>query len=173
MDMRGVADRRGVAGTMPCGADAKEFAERGDLASRADAADLREVATNEINQAAANEIEPFIWIVEQLTHGDGCGALLAQHFEIANVFRREGIFEEEKPIWLQLFGEPDRIDGRETFVHVVKQLDFVAELFAQILEQFWDGTAVNGGLEEFPGEMPFASELHGNCVGGCTKPSAI
>src|SRR5437762_1614941 len=119
---------------MPRRAHPKEVAERRDFSSGANASDLREMAADEIDETAADKIDPFVWIVEQLTHRDRHGTLLAQDFEVTNVFGSERVFEEEKTIGLKFFHETDGVDGRETFVGIVEQFDVIAELLAEVLE---------------------------------------
>src|SRR5262245_7374047 len=50
MQIGRVPDRRDVAGTVPGGAHPKELAQRGELAGRGDAADVREMDPDEVDQ---------------------------------------------------------------------------------------------------------------------------
>src|SRR5262249_4474442 len=147
-----------VARPMPGGADAEEFADGGDFPRGADAADLGQMAADEIDQPPGDEFEPFVWIIEELAHGDGSGALLAENFEITDILRSKRIFEKEQTVRLQFLGQADGVNGREALVQVVEQLDFFPEMLAQVFEKFRNGAPVSGRLEEFAGKMAFASE---------------
>src|SRR5215212_7854853 len=111
--MGGVAHRRSVARPMPGRAHAEEIAKSRDLAGHADAADLREMAANEINQTPADNIDVFIRIIEQLAHRNWRRALLPKNFEVTDIFGREGIFHEIWAILFQLLAKADRVDGRQ------------------------------------------------------------
>src|SRR5688572_5116903 len=153
MNMCGVADRRSVAGTVPGGADAEKFAESGDFARDADAADLRNVAANEIDEAVFDDVEIFVGVVKEFAHGDRAGAELAQGFEVADIFGREGVFEEEGTVLLDFAADVDGVDWMQALVHIVKEFDFFAEVFAHVFEKFGNGAAIGGGFEDVSGEM--------------------
>ena len=55
MELSGVADWRNVAGAVPGGLHAERLCEQRDFARHADAADLRDMTADEIDQAAGNE----------------------------------------------------------------------------------------------------------------------
>src|SRR5205085_3982044 len=112
-------------------------------------------APDKINQSSAHKVEPLAGIIEQFAHGNRRGALLAQYLEIANVFRREGVLEEEQPVSLQFLCQANRVDGRKPLMHVMEQLDLFAEMLAQIAEKFWDSPAVGRRLEQFAREVAF------------------
>src|SRR5947209_5294225 len=173
MNVSRVADRRGVAWAMPGSPDPIKLAECCDFARGTDAAHLREMAANEIDQAPAYEIEPFIWIVEQLAHGDGSGALLAQGFEIADIFRRKRIFQEKEPVGFEFLRQADGIDGWQTLVHIVEQFDVVAELLAQIFEELGNFESIFPRLEELTREMTFPDQFGRGGVGGRTQTGAV
>ena len=84
-----------------------------------------------------SEIERQVLVrsVEQLAHRNRRARLLPQQAEVAVVFGRERVFEEEQAVRLQRLAERDRLDQRHALVDVVQQLDLVAELRAQMLEQ--------------------------------------
>src|SRR5579884_1388615 len=114
------ADGREVAGTVPGGADAEELGHGGDLANGRQAASLRDVDADEIDEALGDERGPLVRAVEEFAHGELRGALLADHAEIRDVFGREGVFEEEQAERLDFFGEADGLDGRDAFVYIVE-----------------------------------------------------
>ena len=72
-----------------------------------------------------------------------CGRQL---LEVADVLRAERVFEEEQLVRLQVLGQLHRQDGRHPLVDVVQQLDLVAELLAQVLEQLRHGADVRPRL---------------------------
>src|SRR5438046_930959 len=120
---------------MPGGADPEKFAERRNFSSHANAADLAEVASDVIDEAVFDDIHVLVGVIEEFTHRNGRGALLAQNFEITDILRAKRIFHEEWMILLDFFANIDRVDGIEAFVHVVEQFDFFAEIFAHELEK--------------------------------------
>ena len=61
--------------------------------------------------------------------------LLAQQPEVIVLLGRERILEEEQAIRLERLAQVDRLVQRDALVHVVQQLDLVAELRAQVLEE--------------------------------------
>ena len=84
--------------------------------------------------------------IEQLAHGDRRGALLPQEAEVVVLLGRERVFEEEGAILFQVLAELDRLAGRDPFVNVVEQLDVIAEVGPQVLEQLGDLAHVAGRL---------------------------
>ena len=63
---------------MPCRPHAEELAERRDLARRRQAADLRDVDADEVDQPFGNERQVLLHRVEQLAHRDRDARLLPQ-----------------------------------------------------------------------------------------------
>ena len=59
----------------------------------------------------------------------------AHDTEVVDVLRGERVFQEEKVVRLQVLGEADRLDGRDTLMKIVQQLHGIAELRAQVVEQ--------------------------------------
>ncbi len=123
-----MADGRDVAGSVPCGFDAELFAQDGDLARGREAAGLSDVNADVIDQALGDERGPFMRAVEEFAHRDRGGALLADLAEVSDVFRGERVFHEEQVILLGFLGEHDGLVGRDALVHVVQQIDLVAQL---------------------------------------------
>jgi hypothetical protein len=120
VDIGSVADRRYVARPVPGRSHGKELAHRRDFPGYRQAADLRQMNTNEVDQPTAHQRQPFVRVVEQLSHGDGRAGLRSHVSEIANVLRAERILQEEKAKGLQVLGQPDGHDRRHAFVHVVE-----------------------------------------------------
>ena len=120
--VRHVADRRDVAGAVPGGADAEDLAHRGDLAARGEAAGLRYMDADVVDQALADQRRPFVRAVEQLAHRDRGRALLADLAEVRDVLGRERVLEEEQAERLDGFGELHGQVRREALVHVVQQI---------------------------------------------------
>ena len=105
---------------MPGSADGEELAQGGHLAGRRQAADLRQVNTNEVDQPFADKRHVFVGIVEKFSHGQGRARLLAHFAEVTNVLGAERIFQEEEMVRLQVLGHLDRQNGRHALVHVVQ-----------------------------------------------------
>src|SRR2546426_9651532 len=105
---------------MPGSAHAVKLADGCDLARGADTAYLREMATDEIDQPPADQIEPFVWIVEEFAHRYWRRTLLTQNLEVPDVFRRERVFQKKEPVRFDFFGQPNRVDGRKPLVRVME-----------------------------------------------------
>ena len=83
--------------------------------------------------------------VEELAHGDGRGAVLADLAEVGEVFGRERVFQEEQPELLGLLAELHGLVGRDALMHVVQQLDLVAQFVAADFEQLQRAAHVGAG----------------------------
>src|SRR5690606_10040288 len=90
--------------------------------------------------------EVLVDVGEELSHRHGDTGLPAQDLEVADVFRREGVFQEEKVVPLKLLGQVDGVDGGNALVDIVKQLHPGAELAAEVLKQLQDGVHVGSGF---------------------------
>ena len=88
-DVGHVADGRNVAGAVPCRLHAEVLAQDRDFAAGREAARLRDVDADVIDQALGDERRPFVRAVEQFAHRDGRGALLADLAEVGDVFGRQ------------------------------------------------------------------------------------
>ena len=129
-DVGHVADGRDVAGAVPGGFDAELLGQDGDFAAGSETAGFGDVDADVVDEAAFDERLPFVGAVEELAHGDGGSAVLANLMEVGDVFRRERVFEEEHVVLLGFFAEFDGLIGGVALVHVVEELDFVAQFFA-------------------------------------------
>jgi len=85
------------------------------------------VDADEVNQALCDERQVFVLRVEQLAHGDRRTRLLAQQAEMVVVFGRERVLQKEQPKLLDVFAQSQRLRRRDLLVHVMHDLDFVAE----------------------------------------------
>src|SRR5881394_4196379 len=132
--LRGVRQRRRVTWSVPGGTDTEKLAQRGDLARRTQTADLRNVDADEINQPLFDEGHVFVLGVEQFTHGQRRTRLLAQQAEMIVVFRRERVFQKKQTIGFERLAQIDRLIQRHALVHVVQELDIVAEFGAQVFK---------------------------------------
>src|SRR6185437_14079372 len=73
--------------------------------------------------------------VEQLPHRKLGGGLLANHFEVSDVLRRKRVLHVEQPVFLGLFGEPNRLNRSYALMYIVQQLDLVAKFLARRFEK--------------------------------------
>ena len=96
---------RDVARAVPRGPDAEDLAQDGDLAAGRQAAGLRDMHADVVDQALADQRRPLVRAVEQLAHRDRSGALLADQPEVRDVFGRQRIFEEEQLELLDVLAE--------------------------------------------------------------------
>jgi hypothetical protein len=133
--LRHVTDRGDIAGPVPGGLNTELLGHDGDLARGGKAADLRDVATDVVDEALGDERLPLVGVVEELAHGEGGGALIADLAEVVDVFGREGVFEEKEVKFFALFGEFDGLVGAVPLVHVMEETDLVAELSARLFEE--------------------------------------
>lgn len=101
---------------------------------------------DEVDEPLRDEAHPFMPAVKEFAHRDRRGGEFAEVLEVADVFGTEGVFDEEGAILLQVFDELHGEDRRNALVHVVKQFDFVAQFFAEMLEQFGQEAAVRLGI---------------------------
>lgn len=112
------------------------------------AADLRKMATDEIDLPPAHQRHPLVGIVEQFAHGDWCRRLAAEMLEVADILRRERILDEKRVIRFEILDQLHRQNGRHALVDVVEQLDVVSKLFTQVLEEPWHRADIGA---RFPG----------------------
>ena len=133
----GVATGEAVARPVPGGLDAEELASAGHLARR-----LRPpicemwMRMKSISRPAISG-QVLLLGVEQLAHGDRRARLLADRRKCPCP-RAKRVFQEEQVVLLQLLAQADRLARRHPLVDVVEQLDLVAELRPQVVEQFGD-----------------------------------
>src|SRR4030095_11061100 len=93
-----------------------------------------------------DDVDPLVRVVEELSHGDGRRRLRPELLEVADVLGREGVLEEEQLERLDVLGEADRVDRRQPFMDIVEQLDLVAEVLAEVLEELRDAPAIRRRL---------------------------
>ena len=86
----------------------------------------------EIDQAFFDQQAPFVRAVEQLTHGDGGAAHLADMAEVFDIFRGQDILQEEQLELFHILGEFDRIDWAQALVDIVQQFHFFTHWSAHI-----------------------------------------
>ena len=125
-----------------------DFRHGGDLAHGRQAAGLRDVDADVIDQPAGDQRGPFVRAVEQFAHGDGGGALTADLAEVVDVFGRKRVLHEEHFEALGVFQELHGLVRRDALVDVVQQLDLVAQLLAALFEQLQRTADVIGRLED-------------------------
>ena len=130
MYVAGVAYGRHIAGAVPCGADAIGFAEYGQLARGSQAADLADVYAHEVYQPLAYKAHPLHRVVEELSHGQRHCGLRADLAEPVHLFRGQRVFEEEEAVGLHGLGQAHRLNGYQTFMHIMAELHLEAQLAA-------------------------------------------
>ena len=152
VEVGGVADGRDVVRAVPCGADAIEVSEGGDVSGGGNAAHLTDVHADEVDESGFDEGGPLAGVIEQFTHGNGRGALRADGVEPLEIFGGEGVFEEEEIAGLDGFGEVDGLNGAEAFVDVVEEFDFRADEIADLFDHGHDIADVFTWVEVSAGE---------------------
>src|SRR5258707_860207 len=119
---------------MPGGPHTEELAIGGQFSRHAQTTDIRDMNAHEVDQPPGNERNIFCLIDIKLTHGNRNRGLLPQEGEVPVVLGSERILEEKEVVLLQFLGQIDRLDRRNALVNIVKKLDFVSELHAEMLE---------------------------------------
>src|SRR5918994_5939490 len=122
-----MSHRRDVTRAVPRRAYAEKFAVRRQLARQAQAPDIRDMHPDKVDQAVTDERHVLGLIDEELPHGEGRRSLLPQDAEVLDVLRRERVLQEEQTVRLQFLRQPDSLDGRNTLMYVVQQLDLFAK----------------------------------------------
>jgi hypothetical protein len=118
------------------------------------------VRADEVDQPPRHQRRDLPRVAEQLAQGDRGCADAADLGQPVGVLRRENVLEEEQTEGLEGLGELDRVDGGEALVHVVQQLDLLAKLPAEILEQGGDAPELLARVEVGPVGGAFG-RLHG------------
>jgi hypothetical protein len=130
-----VSDRRNIAGTVPRGLHPKLLGKHRNLARRAESACLRNVHPNVVDQLLGDQRLPLMRAVEELSHRDGGCAVLPDLSEVPQVLRRKRVFQKEHAKWLRGLAELDCLVRCQALVHVVQQLDLLAEFAPANFEQ--------------------------------------
>src|ERR671919_2679698 len=120
-----------VTGPVPRRPNAEELAIGRQFARHAQAADIRDMHADEIDQTLPDERHVLGLIHEQLAHGDGRSGALAQQPKVLRVLRREGVLEEEQVVGFEFSGEAYGLYRRYTPPGVVEKIDLLAAGGAQ------------------------------------------
>ena len=92
-----------VSRTMPRRFDAEKFAERRHLSRHRQAADLRDVNPDKVDQAVCDQGHILMLRVEKLPHRQRDAGLLPQNAKVVVFFRRQGILQEKEAVFFQFF----------------------------------------------------------------------
>ena len=91
---------------------------------------------NIVNELLFNQLLAVPDAVEHFPHRNGRDGVLADQAETLLVFSGSRVFHPEQAVLFNAFAESRRFDGRQTVVHVVKEMFVEAELTAHCVEQF-------------------------------------
>src|SRR5579863_10010001 len=105
---------------MPGGLDTEAFGHDGDFAGRRESPNLADVAADVIDKTLGNQGLPFVGAVEELAHGDGGRAVLADLAEIGDVFGRKRVLHEKHFEFLDVLEELNGLVGGDALVDVMK-----------------------------------------------------
>src|SRR5919112_3424875 len=94
-----------VTGPVPRCPNAEELAKGSQFARHAQAADIRDMHADEIDQTLPDERHVLGLIHEQLAHSDGRGGALAHQPEVLRILGRERVLEEEQVVGFEFSGE--------------------------------------------------------------------
>lgn len=89
-----------------------------------------------VNELLFNQLLAVPDAVEHFPHRNWRDGVLADQAETLLVFSGSRIFHPEQAVLFNTFAEPRRFDGRQTVVHVVKEMFTETELAAHCVEQF-------------------------------------
>ena len=92
-----------------------------------------------------------VWLTNSSPIAIGIDVCWRSIAELADVLRRERVFEEEELELLQLLRQPDRLDRRDPLVDVVQQLDLVAERERRCSNSL--GTDARSRRDRLPGAL--------------------
>ena len=102
---------------------------------------------HEVDQAIADQRQVLVDVDKEFAHREWCAGLLADDAEIVDVLWREGVFQEEEVIGLDVLRQLDGLDRRDVLVNIMAELEFVAERSPEALEHAGDHAAIRGRLE--------------------------
>ena len=137
-----------VAGAMQCGLDTEDFAELNQLVGGSKATQLADMHTDVVDEPIGDQVYPLQRMVEQLTHGDGGGALLTDLGKPLGLLRGQSIFQEEHVVGLQLLGHADCQVERQTLMNIMHEHHVLAcKVSVQMLEHFQLCISVSLGVK--------------------------
>src|SRR5919107_5942727 len=110
-----------VTGPVPRCPNAEELAIGSRFARHAQAADIRDMHADEVDQTLPDERHVLGLIHEQLAHSDGRGGALAHQPEVLRILGRERVLEEEQVVGFEFSGEAYGLYRREAAGDVVEQ----------------------------------------------------
>ena len=119
---------------MPGRAHAVHLREGGDVAGRGKPTHGADVHAHKIDEPLLDDRCPLVRVSEQLSHRQRRGTLLADIPEPGDVFRRQGVLQEEQLERLRLLGKAYGLDWLQALVDIVQELDLEAQLTTQVLE---------------------------------------
>src|ERR1700761_5259621 len=94
-----------VARSVPCRFDSVLLGQDRNFPGRAEAARLRYVHADVVDETTLDQWLPFVRAIEELAHGDRCCAVLPDLLEVTQVLGRQRIFKEKHVVLFRLFAE--------------------------------------------------------------------
>src|ERR1035437_9543685 len=131
---------------MPGGSGTEELTQRRELASRREAPDVRDMHSDEIDQAIPDERHVFGLVDIQLAHRQWDARLRSEHPEVVPARGCEYVLQKEQVVGLEVLCELDSHDWRDPLVNVVQQLDAFPELASEVFEHSRNQPAVGPRL---------------------------
>ena len=129
------ADRRQVGGAVAAGAHLVHGGKVGNTAQVRDAAGVHDGGADVVNELVLNQVFAVPQAVENLTHGQRRGGVLADQAESLLVFSRRSVFNPEQVVGLEGLAQPRRFNRCEAVVHVVQQVRVGADSLAHGFKQ--------------------------------------
>ncbi len=132
---RGHAHRAQIGGAMAARAHLVQLGQRGDLPQVGDASGVDDRRPHVVDELLLNELLAIEDRVEHLADGDGGDGVPPDQTEALLQFGRRGVLHPEQAMRLERLAHACGLDRRQPVMDVVQQVDFVAELRADTLEQ--------------------------------------
>ena len=111
------------------------------------------------------------WVLNSSPIAIGIARLLPDQLEVVLLLGRQRVLEEERAVLLQLLAQLHGLAGRDPLVDVVQQLDLVAELRAQVLEQLRHGAGRRGRAPRRSWDR--SARRTSRLVGSLVEPGAV
>src|SRR6266567_4043334 len=111
--------------------DQVELRQAGDLPQMRDSSGMHHGRPDVIDQLFLDEPLAIINGIEDFTHRQRRGGVLADQTETFLQLRRNRVFEPEQMIRFEVLSEACRFDGREPVMRIMQQVQIRSEFFAQ------------------------------------------
>ena len=133
---------------MPSRTHREQLAHRSQLTAGCDAAHIRDVNPDEVQQPILDHRDDLVGRGVQFTHCDWRGTLSPYHSEILVIFGAEEIFKKEELEAFDFLGKPDPEDRRNPLMHIMQNLYTITKAIAYVFKQIQSRAQVGLGLKD-------------------------